>query len=161
MPDFRKVNLGSVRWFPQCRNAIPATPIRVQVPPSPCTIGIMPGRYTLELSLVGHAAHPAFLEFLEAVEREARERNPVDLPFHSCLVSDISRPFRLSAFDDARFYDVQGNEHASPPDIKGCHCLIELGGAWVTGAKWGVRWKVLEVKEAAGVSGVPCLFRDQ
>lgn len=162
MADFRTVSVAALRWFPQSRTVVPVTPVRVQVPPSPCAVTLLPGRFGVELTLAGHAAHPAFVAFLRDVEQhaQANARPAADsLEWHSFVDADSPVPaVRLAAFEDARFFDADGLPHASPTAITACSCLLELTGAWTTGAKWGLRWKVLEVKEVPGGVHVPCLL---
>lgn len=163
MADFRRVSVGSLKWFPQSRKSVPVTPIRVQTPPCPCSITLLPGRYGLELTLSGHPSHAAFVGFLRAVEAHAREHaRPTrdDLRWYACTDADSLIPtFRLSAFDDVRFYDRDGLPHACPTDFEACSCLLELAGAWTTDTAWGLRWKVLEVKRAVCVP-VTCLLME-
>ena len=162
MADFRGVSVAALRWFPQSRSMVPVTPVRVQVPPSPCHVALMPGRFSVELTLAGHATHPAFVAFLRDVEQHARTHaRPADgsLEWHACVDADALLPVvRLAAFEDTRFFDADGLPHASPTGITACSCLLELTGAWTSGAKWGLRWKVLEVKEVPGGVHVPCLL---
>ena len=163
MADFRRASVASLKWFPQSRTTVPVTPIRVQTPPGKCVISLLPGRYSVELTLSGHPAHPAFVRFLEEVERHALQharqhaRHP-SARWFSCTDADSLVPtIRLSAFDDTRFYDRDGSPHACPTDFEACACLLELTGAWTTETAWGLRWKVLEIKRASPIS-VACLF---
>lgn len=162
MADFRAVAVNLLKWFPQSRKTVPVTPVRVQVPPSACVISLLPGRYSIDLTLAGHAAHPQFVEFVRDVERhaQAHARPAVHgLQWYSCVDGDSLIPcMRLAAFDDTRFYDASGLEHVHPTSMKACSCLVELVGAWTTDALWGVRWKVLEVKERPDAVPVPCLL---
>ena len=163
MADFRSVDVSAIRWFPQSRKTVPATPVRVQVPAAPCTVALAPGRYVLDLVLAAHPAHAAFVDFVRRVEEAAvREARPAvaGLRWCPCLDADSLVPtLRLSAFDDTRFYDAAGGRHAAPEGARACACLLELGGAWTTDGCWGLRWKVLEVKECAPL-GVPCMLLD-
>lgn len=159
--DFRTVDVPALKWFPQSRKTVPVTPIRVQVPPSQCAIELLPGRYAVDLTLAGHPVHEAFVQFVKDVEAHAqthaRPTRP-DLRWCSCVDADALLPrFRVSAFDDAKFFTGDGDTHLAPTDIQSCAVLLELGGAWTTDACWGVRWKVLEVKQAPPVPP-PFLF---
>lgn len=163
MSDYRAVDVAATKWFPQTRKTVPATSIVVQVPPSACTVSLLPGRYALELVLAGHAAHPGFVSFLEDVEAHARAHAKPTLPdlqWHAAVHTDALLPtFKVSAFDDTLFYTSDDEIHASPEDIRACACLVEMAGAWTSDTHWGIRWKVLEVKDASGrVLPVPCLL---
>jgi hypothetical protein len=165
MADFRRVALNTLKWFPQSRKTVPVTPVRVQVPPSPCAITLLPGRYAIELTLAGHAAHDAFAEFVGDVEQHALEHarpSSQGLTWYSCFSAYSLIPtLRLSAFDDTKFFDAAGLPCVAPPtDFKACACVLELTGAWTTDASWGLRWKVLEVKHVTQPLVPPTLFVD-
>lgn len=153
MADFRRVALNAIKWFPQSRKTVPVTPVRVQVPACPCTITLLPGRYAIELTLAGGAAHEAFAGFVGELEQHALEHarpSSQGLGWYSCFSAYSLVPtLRLSAFDDARFFEADGAPCASlPTHFKACACVLELVGAWTTDTAWGLRWKVLEVKHA-------------
>lgn len=167
MADFRRVALQTIKWFPQSRKAIPVTPVRVQVPPAPCAIALLPGRYTIELTLAGHAAHDAFAEFVGELEQHALEhaKPPQGLAWYSCFSAySLTPTLRLSAFDDTKFFEADGAPSTGlPTHFKACVCVLELVGAWTTDSAWGLRWKVLEVKHAphaAIASHVPMFIDD-
>lgn len=164
MVDFRRVAVQALKWFPQSRKTVPVTPERVQVPPSACAISLLPGRYAIELTLAGHPVHREFVRFVADVEEHAQQHarpTSEDLRWYSCTDVDSLVPtLKLSAFDDARFFDADGAQHMSPTDIKACSCLVEMTGAWTSEFGWGLRWKVLEVKELRERMEVPCLLTD-
>lgn len=162
--DFRHVSPAALTWFPQSRRVVPVTPVRVQVPPSACAIALLPGRYGVELTLAGHAAHPAFVRFLAEVEAHAREHaRPADpsLRWFPCADADALVPkLRVSAFDDTKFFGADGLPSTDPTGFAACSCLLELTGAWTADAAWGLRWRVLEVKDAGAPPALPALFVD-
>ena len=161
MADFRTVSVSSLKWFPQSRKTVPVTPVRVQTPPGSCAICLLPGRYGIELTLSGHPAHAAFVRFLASVEAHARQHarpSGQGLRWCACTDADSLVPvLRLSAFDDARLYACDGLPHADPTGFEACSCLLELAGAWVTDTAWGLRWKVLEVKQTPRMA-VACMM---
>lgn len=167
MADFRAVDVSILKWFPQSRKVVPATPIRVQTPPGPCTVQVLPGRYAVELTLTGHRLSHAFAEFVQSVEAHAQAHakpGRSGLRWYSCLNADSLVPkLKLSAFDDTLFFDKDGTEVRGPPtDWSACACLVELTGAWTTDTAWGLRWKLLEAKRQEGVSSdVPCFIVDE
>lgn len=163
MADFRRLHVADLKWFPLSRKLVPVTPVRVQFPPCPCSIHVLPGRYCMELALAGHAAHPAFVEFVRAIEEHAQRHASRHVcpskTWFSALASQGAVPtMKLNAFSDAKFYDAGAGPHPNPTDITGCSCLAELQGAWVSDTCWGLRWKVLEVKASRGTLEVPCLL---
>lgn len=164
MPDFRRVAINALKWFPQSRKAVPVTPVRVQVPPAACSVALLAGRYSLDLTLAGHATHASFVRFLADLEAHAREHaHPTaeGLSWFSCVDADSLVPsFKLSAFDDAKFFDHAGAPHHAPTDLEACACLVELTGAWTSDSHWGLRWKVVEVKEVRRQLRVPCFLLD-
>lgn len=152
MADFRAVAVSALKWFPQSRKVVPVTQVRVQVPPSACTVSAAAGRFGLELTLAGHHAHPAFVTFLHDVETHAREhadrflKNP-GLTWHASVDPYSLVPtFRVSAFTDTTFFDADGAVTHDPTHFRGAAVLLELGGAWTSDTHWGLRWKVLELK---------------
>lgn len=164
MADFRAAEVSALTWFPQSRKAVPVTPVRVQVPPSPCAVSLLPGRWGVELTLAGHAAHPAFVAFLAEAEAHAREHARPAVPglrWYSCVGAESLVPkLKLSAFDDTKFFDAAGLPSTDPTGFAAASCLLELTGAWTSDAAWGLRWKVLEVKDVGAAMTVPSLFLD-
>ena len=56
--------------------------------------------------------------------------------------------FRLRVMDDVKIYDGEKTEK-SFSDLKAntrCHLIIQLVGVWFTPGRWGVTWKVMQVK---------------
>jgi hypothetical protein len=149
--DFRRVDVSALRWMPAARKSIPLhSAVTVQTPPSPCTVTTFPGRHALQLRLGGHAAHPQFLDFLGSLEDHARAAAcpPPGLRLAPCVARDGMWPtLKMSAFEGAAFFDRDGAPHADPEAMRGCECLCQVVGAWVGDGAWGLRWKVLEVKE--------------
>lgn len=160
MCDFRGIDVASLKWFPQSRTTIPVTPVRVQTPPSPCSVASVAGRHIIDLALAGHPMHAPFLDFVHALERHALENNAAAKAGHSwcsCVDNGLAPRLRLSAFSDTLFFDKDGTLHANPTRMTACVCLCELVGAWTTQDRWGLRWKVLEIKACAAPT-VPCLI---
>ena len=153
MSDFRKVAVDALKWFPQSRKVVPVTQVRVQFPPSACTVSPGAGRFGIEMVLAGHRAHPAFVTFLHDVETHAREHaarflKTPGLTWHASVDPYSLVPtFRASAFSDTTFFDAGGEVTHDPAAFGGCEALVELGGAWTSDTHWGLRWKVLEFKD--------------
>lgn len=162
MADFRSIGVQALKWFPLSRKTVPVTPFRVQVPPSPCSITLLQGRYGVDLTLCGHKAHGGFVRFLAAVEQHAQSHAnpPPGLRWYPNVIADSLVPvIKLSAFDGSKFFDARGEVCFEPTSVQGCSCLLELSGAWTSASCWGLRWKVLEIKET-GVGHIPCMLDD-
>lgn len=163
MCDFRGIVVSDLKWFPQSRAVIPVTPVRVQTPPATCVITSVAGRHAVELSLVGHPMHGPFVDFVRELERHAGDhagdhaRDHAERTWCSCVVDGLTPRFRLSAFSDTLFFDRDGVPLGDPTRVAACACLCELVGAWLTEDRWGLRWKVLELKACAAPS-VPCMI---
>lgn len=172
--DFRDVDIDSLKWFPMSRKVIPVTQIRVQVPRAACTIEPGPCRYGIRLD----RCHPAFGDFVRRVESHALEhasrflgrqapQAPVDLDAPDAADEDFQWPrswfsslgygnsFKVNAFSDTTFFDREGKVCLDPTGFRGCLALLELNGAWVSDTHWGLRWKVLEVKDADVIPAAP------
>lgn len=57
---------------------------------------------------------------------------------------------RVTAFSDALLFDTDGNLTGDPSKAKACSCLLELQGLWTSPARWGIRWRVSQVKMERG-----------
>jgi hypothetical protein len=55
---------------------------------------------------------------------------------------------RLGIFEDTQWFDVDGTflGTAPPSEVARCACILEFGGAWMTEAKCGLRWRVSQVR---------------
>ena len=160
MADFRTIGVHALKWLPLSRKTLPVTPIRVQVPPSQCSITLLQGRYGVDLTLCGHPAHAGFVRFLASLERHAQcnASPPPDLRWYPNVTVDSLVPLmKLSAFDGTKFFDAGGEVCYEPTAIQGCSCLLELSGAWTSSTSWGLRWKVLEIKQASA-GPIPCML---
>lgn len=57
-----------------------------------------------------------------------------------------NRTLRVTAFSDTLIFDAAGAVTTEPACAKACSCLLELQGAWTSPGRWGIRWKVVQVK---------------
>jgi hypothetical protein len=57
-----------------------------------------------------------------------------------------NRTLRVTAFSDTLIFDAAGAVAPDPSSAKACSCLLELQGAWTSPARWGIRWRVVQVK---------------
>lgn len=144
--DFRAVNLDDLKWSPMYRKSIPVTPVEVQVPPSLCTVITGPGRYTLQLTMVG-PWHQEFVDFVTSAEEHALENASSYLREPKGWFSSIgrNRVMKLNAFSDTAFFGEDGVQVHDPTPFKACSVILQLTGAWTSEVYWGLRWKVVEV----------------
>lgn len=153
--DFRQVVPGDIDWSARYRGQ-PAARLRdgekvvVQAPAAACAVTLAgAGMYRLDISLRPdvdvHSEFAAWLcEIDEAVAtneslaewREGRSRS--DTLFRN--------NWRLMAFSDTLCFDSSGKLSFDLMDAAACSCLVELQGCWSSPTRWGVRWKVLQIK---------------
>jgi hypothetical protein len=168
--DFRAIAPEAVS-FKKGKTVVAKGPegrITVQIPECPCTVRVhSPGTYRIDLKVPSSPAHDAFVEWVEAVEVVAA-RSDVGLGglTRSSTVYtgyDGTRSVRLMAFSDTLVFDDRGELSADIRTAKKCIALVDLSGAWATDAKWGLRWKVTQLKFWNTCDGVPprdepCMF---
>lgn len=122
----------------------------VQTPTCPCRVTLQaPGMYRMELQLMpGVASHDAFAKWACDIEDSATEASGLQAWKGSKRRSSwvYNGTARLMAFSDTMAFDADGKLSADLMEARGCAALIELQGLWTTDAKWGVRWKVSQVK---------------
>ena len=164
--DFRAVDPGALTWsmgprgLPAVRNTAGAKVI-VQTPTCPCRVTVQaPGMYRMELQLMpGVASHDAFAKWASEVEDSAADAGALagwkGGKRRSSWV--FNGTARLMAFSDTMAFDADGKLSADLMDAQGCAALIELQGLWSTDAKWGVRWKVSQVKFSKEPPTLPCV----
>jgi len=104
--------------------------------------------------------HQEFADFLWDLERVAAAYLPEWLvdgqpapSIWSCIrargISDLS--LRLSAFDDVLWFGVAGDFLREPPkDVRAAAAVLEFGGAWVTDSSWGIKLRIVQLRDATG-----------
>lgn len=154
--DFRSVSPGSIAFKKAGqRGAVAATgpggKVRVQVPECPCFVSVhSPGTYRVELKLPNSPTHDSFAEWIGEVESIADSSRGAWGPglcksealYHNGTVNSM----RLLAFSDTLVFDEHGELSADLMTAKKCIALVELAGCWTSGARWGLRWKVVQIK---------------
>lgn len=154
--DFRTVSVPGVQWVHSWYRGQPVARcdgqrVTVQTPLTPCRVH-MAGRGMYRLDLVFRDdvdVHVDFVRFVQDLETSAGE----DTALRDWAPGDLSRcvfngSMRLMVFSDTLTFDDQGKLSADLMDAAACQCLIELQGIWKTESKWGIRWKVVQVKFA-------------
>lgn len=171
--DFRSVDASSVRWMLLPRGAPGArTPqgakIVVQTPTCPARVSLArPGMYRVELALSRHVpVHSAFCDWIAALEESASEAQAVaafragkrrsDWVYSTSTNASVS----LTVFSDTLAFDEKGVLSADLMSARGVTALIELQGLWSTDAKWGMRWRVTQLKFTTTPPELPPAFEE-
>lgn len=153
--DFRKVGLAALRWGASWYRGQPLarlgdSKVIVQTPMAPCRVSFAGGgMHRVELALVpGVKAHDQFWAWVSAVEASAAASPDLaDWRGERSLSASIFRgSMRLMVFSDTLAFDASGALSGDLIGAAACSCLIELQGCWKTDGKWGVRWKVQQIK---------------
>lgn len=173
--DFRLVDASSIGWSSWYRGQPTARlpgggRVQVQTPVAPCRVAVaQPGMYRVDMSLLPDTpAHAAFAEWVGEAEDSVRAAasQSADLSTWIGTKSRSSTVFnnamRLMAFSDTLAFDQDGKMSANLLDATTCACLLELTGCWSTDARWGLRWKIVQIKfdvrppETAAPAPVAC-----
>lgn len=77
--------------------------------------------------------HAASLPYVAAVERSPAIRNG---------------NLRVTVWEnEAQWFDVDGTFLAQPPAVvRKCACVLEFGGCWISNEKWGLKWRVTQIR---------------
>lgn len=168
--DFRQVSPESVAWGtafyrgqPQARAAGGAR-VTVQTPPCACRVSAMgSGMYRLDMTVREDvASHAAFAEWIRGLEAAAAGSEALaawrgDKGMSTTLFRGNAR---FTAFSDTMVFDRDGKVSADLMDAAGCTCLLELTGCWSSEARWGLRWKLCQVKFDVVSPTLPILAMD-
>ena len=145
--DFRVA--APVEWEVARAGPKPAHKVVVQTPSAACRVSLLrPGMYRLEARFTECAVHREFCEWVAGVEDSAKESEVLE-PWRrgkEWSPTVFGRAMRLTVFMDTPVFDSGGTLSAGLMDATSCACLVELQGCWTTGDKWGLRWKVAQVK---------------
>ena len=158
--DFRRIDPAAIGWGGAWYRGQPTArlpggaKVQVQTPPCACTVRLaQPGMFRVELALRPEVpSHSAFAEWLGEVERsvEAAAAASPELQQWAAGKSRSTTVYngtmRLMAFNDTMAFDREGALSANLMDAAGCACLLELTGCWSTDARWGLRWKIVQIK---------------
>jgi hypothetical protein len=123
--------------------------IVVQTPPFKARMFKDPRSTTLYLSLAGGTG-PAFAKFVESYETFVSENLGLGEP-SSCLRNGS---FRVTAWDDAQWFDCDRTYMKEPPtSLDVVIVSMEFGGCWISGGKWGLKWRIRQIKLAPSNDG--------
>lgn len=103
-----------------------------------------PQSMTLYLSLTDDI-QKQFGDFVQSYETYAAGLpHAADIELSSCLRNGS---FRLTVWNDAQWFDASGVYLKEPPSaIHSCAAILEFQGCWVSGTKWGLKWKATQIK---------------
>lgn len=155
--DFRSVDVSSLRWTKTPRGAAASAPsgkVVVQTPLLACAVRPMRSAFSqgwsLELRIPGgDGLGDQFAAFVDSVMRSAVAWGGITGDASPPLSEFMgTRSLRVTAFNDTLIFDKDGNLVHDPAGAKACSCLLELQGAWTSPARWGLRWRVAQVKLA-------------
>lgn len=157
--DFRAIDATSLSWNswykgqPVARLAGGGR-LQVQTPTAACRVSVAhPGMYRVELSLRPDvAAHAAFREWVADIERSAERAAAEDTELAAWMgvkqrsATVYNDTMRLTAFSDTLTFDQHGTLSAALMDAAACACLLELSGCWSSDQRWGLRWRIVQLK---------------
>lgn len=153
--DFRAVQPSQVTWTTWSRGQPAArTPqggkVVVQTPPCAVRVSMpSPGMYRLDMQLRPDVEiHQAFSEWLADIEDAVAGADALKAwrGAKSRSTTVYNGNLRLTAFSDTLAFDATGALSADLMSAAGATCLVELQGCWSSEARWGLRWRVVQVK---------------
>lgn len=158
--DFKDVDPAAIDWSSWYRGQPAARlldqpsgeshKLVVQTPLAPCNVSLSgAGMYRIDLSLDTSAAvHRQFCEWLEELDRAVASREALaDWRRGKSQSSTLyNSRMRVTAFSDTLCFDAEGQLSFELLDAAACSCLLELQGCWSTDSRWGLRWRVAQVK---------------
>jgi hypothetical protein len=148
--DFRAIKPDDVSWRVSGTNVYANLPDgrrpTFQMPKCPCLVtrqgkGMMRVDARLDPA---DPVHAAFADWVSHIEENAH-----GAPWNSGL--GLSRAvynwnFRLMAFSDTLTFDEEGKLSTDFVSARQMTALMDLSGAWKTDSKWGLRWRVSQIK---------------
>ena len=161
--DFRNVDPANVKWQRGGRQgnvlaSVQHGKVLVQTPKCPCSVNVhSAGVFRIDMKLgMLNPLHERFAAWVGDVERNASGPWKTDLVLSSTIYGSN---FRVMAFSDTMTFDERGELSADIISAKSCSALLELTGAWTSNGKWGLRWRVVQVKFSTEGHD-ECLFVD-
>lgn len=152
--DFRQVAVGELDWSGRVRGQ-PAARARgdkvvIQTPVAACKVSLAgAGMYRMDIALRPDVSvHSELATWLCEVDETMATCADLAEWRQGKTRSDtlFRNNWRLMAFSDTLCFDAQGKLSFDLLDAASCSCLVELQGGWSSDTRWGVRWKVLQVK---------------
>lgn len=162
--DFRSVQPSAITWSTWSRGQPVARvgqggKVVAQTPLCPCRVSVAgSGMYRLDLVLRQDLpTHSQFCGWLADIEDSASEALKEWRGGRSKSTCVYNNSMRLMAFSDTLAFDSSGKLSADLMSAGGCACIIELQGCWSTEARWGLRWKIVQIKfvEECSLAALP------
>lgn len=151
--DFTAVAPSSIAWNTWQRGQPAArlgeSRVVVQTPMAPCRVSLgAQGMQRIDMSFQPVVQiHSEFAAWLCDVDSAAADAVPADWRRGKSQSSSMFRnSFRVTAFTNTPCFDSDGKVSFDLMDANSCACLLELQGCWSTDTRWGLRWKVVQVK---------------
>lgn len=169
--DFRGVDLQQLRWGLAGPSSKPVARLGthgrvvVQTPCCPCRVSLAgPGMYRADIRLRSDVAiHDEFATWICDIEESAAECEDLahwreGKSLSSCVYNGS---MRLMIFSNVLTFDDKGALSSGFLDAAWCACLVELQGTWGTDSRWGLRWKVIQMKFGKEPLDLPLAIRTE
>lgn len=151
--DFKTIAPSSITWTTWYRGQPAARlgdgiKVIVQTPVATCRVSLATqGMQRIDMALQPVTqVHADFAEWLCDVDSAAADAVTAWRHGKTQSSSLFRNSFRLTAFTNTECFDAAGKVSFDLIDAASCSCLLELQGCWSTDSRWGLRWKVVQVK---------------
>lgn len=153
--DFRAVQPSQIAWATWSRGQPTArTPqggkVVVQTPTCGVRVSMpSPGMYRLDMQLRRDVEiHQAFSQWLADIEDGVAGADGLKAwrGTKGRSTTVYNGNLRLTAFSDTLAFDASGALSADLMSAASATCIVELQGCWSSDARWGLRWRIVQVK---------------
>ena len=148
--DFRDISPKSITWRRGGKGNIYANrvagekTIKFQLPKMNCTIAVhSPGMFRMELKMSPSIPiHAQFMEWIADLEQSSKG------PWGNVSKSSAiyNNGIRVMFFSDTNCFDSTGNMSADFMKAKSVSAIFSLTGLWLTDTKYGLKFKVEQMK---------------
>ena len=148
--DFRSISPKSITWRRGGKGNIYANrvagekTIKFQLPKMNCTIAVhSPGMFRMELKMSPSIPiHAQFMEWIADLEQSSKG------PWGNVSKSSAiyNNGIRVMFFSDTNCFDSTGNMSADFMKAKSVSAIFSLTGLWLTDTKYGLKFKVEQMK---------------
>ena len=174
--DFRAIGIERIAWSTP-RPPLPGSNTRsskatyggiatnkvvVQSPPGRCMLSpapsFGPGARGLVLAMGSSPVVDQFEQFVRAVELSAS--SSLGIPVCQSIRTIDGGILSTTAFDDTVWFGPDGSLEEPPMrgSFDAATCLLELTGAWISDASWGLKWRLTQVKRLDGKRIDACII---
>lgn len=124
--------------------------LRVQTPVCRCKVFKDTASAALYLYFDDSTLHRDFEAYVHDLESFAAEMSCLHhLESRSCLrTSHAGTSMRFNVWESTQWYDEDGEYLKESPQMRGCSCIVEFRGCWVSQTGWGLKWNVVQIKQA-------------